>query len=92
MIKSFECDIVGFVITSLGVKIICASNIVMLFCMGWKISIRGLWKNIIHKHNMRNKLSGNMINKLVSVSDITWINCDVNTNRSLIITIRKAND
>lgn len=34
MIKSFQCDIVGFVITSLGVKIICASNIVMLFLHG----------------------------------------------------------
>lgn len=60
MIKSFESDIVTFVITSLSVKIICASNIVMLFCMGWKIIIRGLWKNILFRGENKASLNKNM--------------------------------
>lgn len=60
MIKFFGSDIVAFAITSLCVKIICASNIVMLFWMGWKIIIRGPWKNILFRGENKASLNKNM--------------------------------
>lgn len=56
----FGSDIVAFAITSLSVKIICANNIVMLFWMGWKIIIRGLWKNILFGGENKASLNKNM--------------------------------